>query len=293
MSDISATKERCEPFYEAYGKSPKRELEIFFGLTFCITWGLASLQLLVPDFVAIIPEPPGAPKGDSWLYYLAVYGPNISALICLGLFGGKAAYVQVFKALLAPSSLPRWLLWLAISFSIMPIGWLLMSALGISWIGKADALILFVTVPLALLTTNYLLYDAGTLGEELGWRGYAMPRLFRVMNPVPAGLLLGSIWAIWHAPAFLVGDDYQGGVQFIPFFISLTTQGVVLAWIYLRTGGNWFLAGVVPHAVVNCSTQLMGFSGDRWMYALVPLFLAALVSFDPAMRGNSQSLTTD
>ena len=269
-----------QPFYEVYGKRPKHELIIFFTLTFTITWGLAALLFLAPDLVAKV----GGQRGI--LYYVAVYAPNIAALLCLGLLEGKAAYIQIFKAVLAPGSASRWLLWLAISFSLYPIGWLLMSALELDWLGTASASILFITVPITVLTTTYLLTDPGPLGEELGWRGYAMPRLLRLMHPISAGLMLGAIWALWHIPAFFVENSSQSGLTYWQFFGSLTAQGVLLTWLYLRTEGNWFFAGVIPHLVVNCSAAMMGFSVDKLMYALVPVVLACLALFDPIMRGN-------
>jgi uncharacterized protein len=282
MKQTLETDAHPTPFFLAYGKRPKLELTIFFALTFLITWGLAAVLFLAPDFASRL----GGSHGV--LFYVAVYAPSLAALLCLGLLEGRTAYAQVFKAVAAPGSAPRWLLWLIISFAIFPIGWLAMSALGQEQIGSASASVLFITVPITVLTTTYVLTDPGPLGEELGWRGYAMPRLLRVMHPILAGLLIGAIWALWHIPAFFVENSSQSGLSYWQFFGSLTAQGVVLTWLYLRTGGNWFFAGFIPHLAINCSAAMQGFSVDKWMYPLVPVVLACLVVFDPIMRSNKR-----
>ncbi len=111
-----------------------------------------------------------------------------------------------------------------------------------------------------------------------------MPRLLRILKPLPAGLLLGAVWAIWHAPSFLISASNQAALGFIAFFVSLACQGVVLCWIYIRSGGNWLFAGIVPHAVINCAAGLGGFAIHGPMYWIVPLTFAGLVMLDPVMR---------
>lgn len=276
-------------FYEAYGHRSRRELAVFFGLTFLLTWGLGTLYFIYPEIGAAVGSPPGGDEFHNWLFYVAVFAPMLSGLLCTGIFEGPSGYARLFRAVLAPGNLSGWIFWLLLAFLILPLGWIAAStigrAFGFGWIGDANASILFHALPVTLLSTTYLLSDPGPLGEELGWRGYAMPRMLRLTSPVLAGTALGAIWAIWHIPGFLMSESAQSGLSFVQFFVSLTAQGVLICWLYLRSGGNWFIAGFVPHAVINCSASIHGFSVDRWMYPLVPIALAAAVSFfDPIMR---------
>jgi uncharacterized protein len=86
--------------------------------------------------------------------------------------------------------------------------------------------------------------------EEIGWRGYALPRLQLLLGPLPASIVLGIIWAGVHLPLWLL-PDFGFGSQSVPLYIvQVTAISVVLAWIYNATGGSLLLTGLA-HAAVN------------------------------------------
>ncbi len=270
----------------------KRQLLAFFATAFAITWGLAVVFFTVPALVRWLGNAPGLPAATgSWLAYPAVYAPTISALICLGAMEGGPAYRRAFAPLLRPRQPLLWAAWLLIGFAVLPAGWLFVSAIadasGAAWLGRADAHVLFVGVPIVLLTTTHLLTDIGPLGEELGWRGYAMPRLLALYRPLPAGLIVGTIWSIWHLPIFFVSGSGQSQLSYPQFFVGLTGTSVVCTWLYLRTQGNWLLAGIVPHAVMNAAADLSGYTVKSPMFPLTAVLLALAVMIDPVMRGRA------
>jgi uncharacterized protein len=85
------------------------------------------------------------------------------------------------------------------------------------------------------------------LGEEPGWRGFALPRLQRKQTPFMASLILAPIWALWHLP--LMGNEFPAPV--IPaFLISLLGGTLIQTWIFNRTRGSVF-AQMLFHATVN------------------------------------------
>ena len=79
----------------------------------------------------------------------------------------------------------------------------------------------------------------GPLGEEIGWRGYALPRLTRRLGLAPASLLLGLVWSLWHLPLFVlsVGGD-QFGQSFPTYLLQVTALSVAMAWLMGNTGGQ-------------------------------------------------------
>jgi membrane protease YdiL (CAAX protease family) len=93
------------------------------------------------------------------------------------------------------------------------------------------------------------------LGEELGWRGYLLPRLMP-LGQGRAIVLSGVIWGIWHAPAILQGYNYPTqpvlGVFFMIVFCVLL--GAILSWLYLRTQSPW--APALAHGAVNAVAGL-------------------------------------
>ena len=279
-------------FLKPHGDRPLRDVILFFGLTFLITWGLGAFYLVAPERADAIGGPGSDGAYNSWLFYVAVYAPTISALALLFIFQGPRGLVRLVKDAFAPGRPLSWLAWILIGYMILPVGWIALSflaaATGLSEsIGAADPYKLFVAVPVLWATTAYVALDPGPIGEEPGWRGYAMPRLLLLMHPILAGLILGVLWGVWHLPAFLIAESAQseGGLSFIWFCVSLASQGVLMTWIYLRSKGNWLAAGVLPHLAVNASASKEAFTAVGLMYPLAPLIWAVLICVvDPVMR---------
>jgi hypothetical protein len=101
----------------------------------------------------------------------------------------------------------------------------------------------------AVLLLWFLTYG---LGEEVGWRGFALPRMQRTRPAANAALLLGLLWAGWHLPAFLYRDTYteMGLLGFPMFAVSVVFASVVFAWLYNSTGGSLLLV-ILFHIFFN------------------------------------------
>ena len=85
------------------------------------------------------------------------------------------------------------------------------------------------------------------LGEEPGWRGFALPRLQQQHTPLIASLILAPVWALWHLP--LMGNEFPAAV--IPaFLISLLGGTLIQTWLFNRTKSSVF-AQMLFHATVN------------------------------------------
>ncbi|HEX4641300.1 MAG TPA: CPBP family intramembrane glutamic endopeptidase, partial [Chthoniobacterales bacterium] len=84
------------------------------------------------------------------------------------------------------------------------------------------------------------------LGEEPGWRGFALPSLQKTRTPLAASLILAPVWALWHLP--LMGDEFP--LPIIPaFLISLLGGTLIQTWLFNRTKGS-VLAQMLFHATV-------------------------------------------
>ncbi len=94
-------------------------------------------------------------------------------------------------------------------------------------------------------------------GEELGWRGYLLPRLMR-FGQIRALVISGVIWGVWHAPIILLGYNYpnapvQGVLQMILFCILI---GIILGWTRISTGSIW--PAVIGHGALNGAAGIIG-----------------------------------
>jgi membrane protease YdiL (CAAX protease family) len=96
-----------------------------------------------------------------------------------------------------------------------------------------------------------LLVFSGPIGEEIGWRGFALPRLLEKYSALAASLILGSIWAIWHLPLILVNDFTAHGA-FMPVIAA-----VMFTWVFQNSKGSVLLA-ILMHASYQNSVRYLG-----------------------------------
>jgi membrane protease YdiL (CAAX protease family) len=78
-------------------------------------------------------------------------------------------------------------------------------------------------------------------GEEVGWRGYALPRLAKQLGFPIAGIVVGVIWGCWHLPFFFISGSDNYGQSFSIYPFAVTAISVILTFVYCRTEGNLFL----------------------------------------------------
>ena len=93
------------------------------------------------------------------------------------------------------------------------------------------------------------------LGEESGWRGYALPALQRRYTPRVASLIIAAGWIVWHIPAFFYLPSYQqlGPGMVIGFVVGVVTGSFLLTWLANRSNGSLLLP-IVWHGLFNFTT---------------------------------------
>ena len=116
--------------------------------------------------------------------------------------------------------------------------------------------LVFLAVQIASSITLAPLFNTlFALGEELGWRGFLLPKLLP-SGQTEAILMSGIIWGVWHAPAILQGLNYPEypilGVFLMLVFTVLL--GVFLSWLYLETRSPW--APALAHGTINAVASL-------------------------------------
>ena len=106
-----------------------------------------------------------------------------------------------------------------------------------------DGIVAVVLVLLVLCTTD-------GLGEETGWRGYALPRLLGLTGPLSASLLLGVVWAVWHLPLFWTEGSTLFESSILVLFLRLPATSIIFTWLFQRTRGSLWIA-ILYHAALN------------------------------------------
>jgi hypothetical protein len=153
----------------------------FFLLTFLITWGLGALAIFLPlQFQRLF----GELTDTSPMYFIAVAAPTISATLLTFVRGGWTDLGSLYGPLV------RWrfgLKWYALVLLGIPAaGWIAARITGASPLKEANTTEEFIVLMFYILAT-------GPLCEELGWRGFALPRLLKRFSPFTASLILGVV----------------------------------------------------------------------------------------------------
>jgi membrane protease YdiL (CAAX protease family) len=236
----------------------------FLVLTFGITWGLAALFF---SFSETFERLFGEMSATNPVFVLAVWGPNIAGAIVVGVKDGKAGLVSLLKRFLPVRAGVLWYLLAALMFPVAGILINLISGDQVTILEEP----LKNTLPMMLA-----ILISGPLGEELGWRGFALPHLLKKQSALTAALLLGVIWGIWHLPSFFTAGLPQMGLQIPAFLLAACSISVVVTWIFVNTKQNIFIAFLL-HYTVNFTYTLLG--TDFLKMAVFQVVLAAIIAF--------------
>jgi membrane protease YdiL (CAAX protease family) len=205
------------------------------------------------------------------------------AVVALGLArreGHGAARRLLRSAVTGPTD-ARWYLALLVPI----LGTLAVIPLAVA-LGEPATNLFAKAVPGIFIVPLVVLIPAFT--EELGWRGYALPRLGTAVSPLAAGLILGVPWALLHLALFLPGQMYEG-IPIWPSLVGVMSLSVLGAWVYVHTGGSVLMTGLF-HALFNGATPLMsGVDTDvTWqLRALVFAGIAVAVVAFGGFRGTT------
>lgn len=200
----------------------------FFLLAFAITWGLQMPGVLAQRGVL-----PGDPDAYMPLVGLGIFGPLVAATVLTAREGGRAAVRALYARFLLFRVHPKYyLVGFFLPVVLLTAGLALLNLAGregpIEYFPAAGALVVGIVISIA---------------EEVGWRGYAQPRLEVRYGPFAAGALIGVLWCVWHIPMFLgLGVPLDLLLVMLLFF---TGASLMMAWIHSGTGGSLFLASLV------------------------------------------------
>lgn len=108
-------------------------------------------------------------------------------------------------------------------------------------------------IAFAIISSTVL---GGQAGEELGWRGYALPRMAARFGLARSSLVLGVLWAAWHLPLFFVPGVDKFGQSFVVYVLGVTAMSVAMAWLYAHTKGSLLLA-MLMHSSANQTLNIV------------------------------------
>ncbi len=224
-------------------------LLFYFLITFGLTW---AYELLVFGILRL-------PFDWIWLLLLTL-GPTLAAFLMTAVTQGRAGILQLLR---------RYVLWR------VGIRWYLLVLLGVPamlllpYLIQPGAFSAFRLPGLPFVLDYLIVYFTtlvfgGPLGEEGGWRGFALPRMEHRSGSLVGTLLLGVLWGLWHLPLFLLVPGYNGAgtgfvgilIPFVAFVLSVIGMTVLFTWVFNNTRGSILMA-ILLHASINTAPVLV------------------------------------
>ncbi len=221
--------------------TPAGSLLKFFLLTYAVMW-----TCFITVAVAI---PAGTPVGHV-LLLLGAFAPSLAALWLTARIEGGAAVETLLRRVIQWRVAGRWYLFAAgyVAAIKLSVALIYRVATG-EWprFGQESVGIILAAI---VFSTPF------QAGEEIGWRGYALPRLAARFGLARASLLLGLIWACWHLPQFFIREADTYRQSFFLYVLQVTALSVAMAWLWERTGRSLLLP-MLMHSAVNNSKDIV------------------------------------
>jgi membrane protease YdiL (CAAX protease family) len=122
----------------------------------------------------------------------------------------------------------------------------------------------------------FLMLLIGGGQEEFGWRGYAQEPLQERIGVIPASLVIGAVWGLWHLPLWFMAGDLHSAYSFFAFVLMTSSISIIYAWLYKKSG-NKLVVVMFFHAMNNTAAPLLPFlhgiegkpESAYWIYAAV------------------------
>lgn len=224
-------------------------LFFFFLMAYAFSW-IILIPYVLSDW--------GIIAGNfTFTFYAHTFGPTLAAIIMTSITEGKAGLLRLRSRIAQWRAGWQWYLFILVAIpALVLLGIIVQPGTLASFQGLTP--VLLVSYPVAFVA---VLIAGGPLGEEIGWRGFALPRMQPRYGPLWGTLLLGVLWGFWHLADFLT-PVHGGFLTNFPIFILLVIAlAVIFTWVFNHTRGSIFTA-ILAHASVNTPEAV-----------LVPLFL--------------------
>jgi uncharacterized protein len=213
---------------------------MFFLIVYAISW--TAWIILFAQHFSFLAGP------GRWLYLTAVLAPHAAALGITVIQGGRAGLRAFYCRVLRQVPFG----WVLVAIGVPPIIYLIRDVIYVGFSLPHGVFFHHPPRTVSMLILGQLIV---VLGEEPGWRGFALPRLIARFGPIGGTVILGMAWAVWHFPLFMIAGTPQYGTGFLPFALMLLAWSMVITLLVLRAQGS-----VIPAMLFHASANICAFT---------------------------------
>jgi membrane protease YdiL (CAAX protease family) len=232
----------------------------YIVIAFAFTWTFWLLAILeARGLISSLPVP---------ALFLGAFGPMVAAVAITAQEGGRAGLRSLLSRVVRWRVAPIWYGVALLGPIVLVLGGM---ALHVLLGGQPPNLPAMIgALPTVLALSVYMFVQVG-IGEEIGWRGYALPKLQSGYSALVSSVVLGGIWVLWHLPLFFNPASSYSSTPFWAFLIFMLPVSILITWVFNSTGGSVLMA-MILHAMLNASI------GPLWR--ATPEYSAALSNTD-------------
>lgn len=233
-------------------------LVAYFVLVFGIEWLLVfTLSSRLPPMIALLI--------GSWL-------PNSVGLLVTGVAGGQVGLRKLLSKVVLWRISPKWYviaLFMPITIAFITIILYMLIGNPLPDFAPTNQLLLIILI--AVFT--------GAMGEELGWRGTALPRLQARWNALISSLILGVLWGLYHLPSFLLSGMPLQNLPLLPFMLAALGLSIIISWTFNQTCGSLITAFLYHFAFnfIGNATSIFVVPALFWLFAGICSLVAIVV----------------
>ena len=241
----------------------------YIVIAFAFTWTFWLLAVLeARGVISSLPVP---------ALFLGAFGPMVAAVIVTAQESGRAGLRSLLSRVVRWRVAPIWYGVALLGPIVLALGGM---ALHVLLGGQPPNLPGMIgTLPTVLALSVYMFIQVG-IGEEIGWRGYALPKLQSGYSALISSVILGGIWVLWHLPLFFNPASGYSNTPFWAFLIFILPVSILITWIFNSTGGSTLMI-MILHATLNASIGPLWRATPEYSTAVsntdVYLFQAALL----------------
>jgi membrane protease YdiL (CAAX protease family) len=242
----------------------RHPLVFFFLIAYAGSWLLEVPIALSETGTGLLPFTIPTPLLVVAIAAATFLGPTLSAFIMTGTTEGRASIGRLLRRYVLWRVEFRWYLFVLLVIpAIEVLGAIVVP--GVLGSFQSLTLMLVLTYPVAFVSTFIL---GGPLGEEPGWRGFALPRLQPLHGPLVGSIILGILWACWHLPLFWSGVWTPPTIpNIVMFILMITALTIIMTWVFNNAKGS-LLITMLMHASFNTFANRI----------VAPLFPAPILS---------------
>jgi membrane protease YdiL (CAAX protease family) len=247
----------------------KHPLMAFFVITCAFSWALWGLMMASAYGWLPINFP------TTWY---GSFGPFVGAVAVAAILGGRTGVRDLLRPIFQWRFGSGWYLFVLfgclLPFAVAFAVFVLLGGVIPAPLQSPESI--WVQLPFFFVVVFLL---GGPLGEEIGWRGFALPNLLKQHSPLMATFVVMLMWLVWHVPLWWLPGSSPAGTSIVSFIVLMAGFSLLFTWVYQGTAGSLFSV-LLMHTSINTVSVMMsglapGLEGD-------PLFvlytgIAALV----------------